>query len=36
MKDIDFKQIALTVASVIVALAIYDRAIAPMVDKQID
>ena len=36
MKNIDFKHIGITVASVIVAMVVYDRFVAPMIDKAVD
>jgi hypothetical protein len=36
MGSIDFKHIGLTVLSVVVALVVYDRFIAPMIDKSVD
>jgi hypothetical protein len=36
MKNIDFKQAAITMATVLVTLVVYDRFVAPMIDKQVD
>lgn len=36
MGNIDFKHLGLTVVAVIVALAVYDRFVAPMIDKAVD
>ncbi len=36
MKNIDFKQLALTAVAVLVATAVYDRLIGPMLDKSAD
>jgi hypothetical protein len=36
MKNIDFKHIGITVLSVMVALVVYDRFVAPMIDKTVD
>lgn len=35
MGNLDFKQIAITIASVMVALVVYDRFVAPMIDKTV-
>jgi hypothetical protein len=36
MGNIDFKHLGLTVVAVIAGLVIYDRFIAPMIDKTVD
>ena len=33
--DLNFKQIAVSMVTIIVALAVYDRLVAPMIDKTI-
>jgi hypothetical protein len=35
MPHIDFKQAAITLVTVLVALAVYDRFVAPMIDKTV-
>jgi len=36
MKNLDFKHIGITVVSVMVALVVYDRFVAPAIDKSVD
>ena len=36
MKNIDFKQAGITMVVVLASLVVYDRFVAPMIDKQVD